>query len=180
MNHTGDHPFSVEGRRSGGRGRGHEERSRGRIFAHGDMRYVIVGLLAEKSSYGYELIKAIEERLNGAYSPSPGLIYPTLTMLEEMGYVTSKDLDGNKKFYSITLEGRTFLEINKPTVNKIIGRMAHAADLHQRTEDPRLVRAVQNLKLTLRLKGTASKLSDDQIKQIAEALDEAARKIETC
>ncbi len=180
MNHRGNHPYFAEGRMGGRRSRGPGEHHGGRIFGHGDMRYVILFLLAEKPFYGYELIKAIEERLNGAYSPSPGLVYPTLTMLEEMGFVASESMEGSKKSYSITSQGRTFLDINKPTVNKIIDRMAHASDLHRRGEDPRLVRAVQNLKLTLRLKSAASRLSNDQIKQIAQALDEAARKIEAC
>lgn len=180
MNHRGDHPSFAEGRMGGGRGRGPGEHHGGRIFGHGDMRYVILSLLAEKPFYGYELIKAIEERLNGAYSPSPGLVYPTLTMLEEMGFIESESAEGSKKSYSITSQGRTFLDINQPTVSKIMDRMAHAADLHRRGEDPRLVRAVQNLKLTLRLKSTSNRLSDDQIKQIAEALDVAAKKIEAC
>src|SRR5580700_5094131 len=60
----------------------------GRFFAHGDLRLVILRLTAEKPRHGYELIKAIEEQVAGAYSPSPGVIYPTLTLLEELGYVT--------------------------------------------------------------------------------------------
>jgi DNA-binding PadR family transcriptional regulator len=180
MNHRNERPPFFEGRMGRGHGRSEGEHHGGRIFGHGDMRYVILSLLSQKPSYGYELIKVIEERLSGAYSPSPGLVYPTLTMLEEMGFVTSESMDGNKKFFSITPQGRTFLEINKPTIDRITAHMAHVADLHRRGEDPRLVRATQNLKLTLRLKSIASKLSDDQINLIAEALDEAARKVEKC
>jgi len=151
-----------------------------RIFEHGDMRYVILALLSEKPSYGYELIKAVEEHLNGAYSPSPGLVYPILTMLEEMGYATSESGDGGKRFYSLTTQGKNYLKVNQSIVDAIFGRMAHAAALHRRTEAPPIVRAIQNLRLTLKLKSSAKELTDKQIRAIADALDEAARKIEQC
>src|SRR5215470_19747201 len=69
----------------------------GRFFAHGDLRLVILSLIAEKPRHGYEIIKAIEDQVGGAYSPSPGVIYPTLTLLEELGYVTVQASDGAKK-----------------------------------------------------------------------------------
>lgn len=88
-----------------GEGRGHPEHG-GRIFGHGEMRLVILQLLSESAAHGYELIKSIEERLNGAYAPSPGLIYPTLTQLEEAGYLSSASGEDSKRSYSITEEGR--------------------------------------------------------------------------
>ena len=66
----------------------------GRVFGHGGLRLVLLQLIADKPRHGYELIKAIEERLNGSYSPSPGVVYPTLTLLEELGYVTVSTADG--------------------------------------------------------------------------------------
>src|SRR5262245_41920153 len=72
----------------------HGSRSLGRFFAHGDLRLVILDLIAEKPRHGYEIIKAIEEQVAGAYSPSPGVIYPTLTLLEELGYVTVAEAEG--------------------------------------------------------------------------------------
>jgi len=182
MRYWGHNPARVM--KSGGRERedthlgGHHRG--GRIFDHGDVRYVILAFLSEKPSYGYELMKAIEERLNGAYAPSPGLVYPTLTVLEEMGYVAAESGDGAKKLYSVTPEGRAFLKINRTTVDHIFGRMAHAAALHKRTEAPQLVRAIENLKFTLKLKSGSKELTDKQIDTIASALDEAARKIEQC
>jgi DNA-binding PadR family transcriptional regulator len=165
----------------GGHGHGWRGGRQGqRIFDHGDIRFVILSLLAEKSSYGYELIKAIEDRLHGAYAPSPGLVYPTLTMLEEMEYVSVEEADSSKKLYAITSQGRRFLKANKPLVDRITDRMEHAAALHRRVESPQLVRALQNLKFTLRLKGNSVPLTDNQIRVIASALDEAARKIEQC
>src|SRR5712672_3287371 len=73
----------------------------GRFFAQGDLRLVILHLIAEKPRHGYEIIKAIEEQVAGAYSPSPGVIYPTLTLLEELGYVTVSTGDGAKKLHEI-------------------------------------------------------------------------------
>src|SRR5580704_5767171 len=89
----------------------------GRFFAHGDLRLVILHLIAEKPRYGYEIIKAIEEQVAGAYSPSPGVIYPTLTLLEELGYVTVNAGDGAKKLHEITAEGRAFLDANHRAVD---------------------------------------------------------------
>jgi DNA-binding PadR family transcriptional regulator len=160
----------------GGVGRHHEHR----IFDHGEVRYVIVALLAKKASHGYELIKDIEDLLSGAYSPSPGLVYPTLTMLEEMGFATSETGSGGKKLYSLTTEGKEFHKDNKALIESIFARMARAADLHGRAESPQIVRAIQNLRLTLKLKSSAKKLTDTQIRAIAVALDEAAKKIEQC
>ena len=90
----------------GGRFGGHRGGGRGgrvaRVFDHGDLRYVLLHLIAEKPRYGYELIKAIEEQVGGMYSPSPGVIYPTLTLLEELGYLRPETAEGTRKLYSIT------------------------------------------------------------------------------
>ena len=79
-----------------------------RPFQRGVFKYIILHYLKDKPSYGYEIIRALEERFHGFYVPSPGTVYPTLQMLEEMGYVTAVEQDG-KKVYTITDEGRRFL-----------------------------------------------------------------------
>src|SRR5512142_2757066 len=71
----------------------------GRFFAHGNLRLVILNLIGEKPRHGYEIIRAIEDAVGGAYSPSPGVIYPTLTLLEELGFVTVESAEGGKKLY---------------------------------------------------------------------------------
>ena len=106
------------GRRRGGPFRG------ARIFEQGDLKYVILQLMAEKPRHGYEIIKALEERFGGAYAPSAGTIYPTLSLLEDMGYATVSLEDGGKKVYAITDEGRTYLEQNKSAVDDIFERIA--------------------------------------------------------
>jgi DNA-binding PadR family transcriptional regulator len=87
----------------------------GRMLASGDLRLVALYFIEQQPRHGYDLIKAVEERSNGVYSPSPGIVYPALTYLEEAGYVTSA-ADGNKKLYTITEEGRAHLNENREAV----------------------------------------------------------------
>jgi DNA-binding PadR family transcriptional regulator len=91
---------------------------RSRLFEKGDLKYVILDLLKDKPSHGYEIIRALEERSHGFYSPSAGSVYPTLQLLEDMGYVSSVEQDG-KKTYSITDEGKAFLAERKENIDKI-------------------------------------------------------------
>jgi DNA-binding PadR family transcriptional regulator len=99
---------------------GHHFRHSGqeRMFHKGDFKYLILDLLKDKPRYGYEVIRELEERFHGFYSPSPGVVYPTLQYLEDMAYVTSREQDG-KKVYTITNEGLKFLEDQSQTVNDI-------------------------------------------------------------
>jgi len=89
-----------------------------RMFHRGDFKYLILDLLKIKPRYGYEVIRELEERSHGFYSPSPGVVYPTLQYLEDTGHVTSREQDG-KKVYTITQEGLKFLEDRSQTVNDI-------------------------------------------------------------
>jgi DNA-binding PadR family transcriptional regulator len=93
-----------------------------RPFGRGDLKYVILDLLKEKPRYGYEIIRDLEERSHGFYTPSPGTVYPTLQMLEEMGYASASERDG-KKIYTITKEGKKFLEEQKDSADEVRGHM---------------------------------------------------------
>jgi len=93
-------------------------------FQKGDLKYVILDLIKDKPRYGYEIIRALEERSHGFYTPSPGVVYPTLQMLEEMGYTTSTLQDG-KKVYSITKEGLQFLAERKAFADEIRSHIRH-------------------------------------------------------
>jgi DNA-binding PadR family transcriptional regulator len=150
---------------------------RGRIFDHGDLRLVLLQLIAEKPRHGYEIIKAIEERLGGAYSPSPGVIYPTLTMLEELGQATVVEQDG-KKLYAITPAGEAVLRENVVTVEAIQARIAEVAATSAETPPASVIRATENLKLALRLKLRGGALTEAQAKAVAAALDAAAAAVE--
>jgi DNA-binding PadR family transcriptional regulator len=163
----------------GMRGRGGGPGGLGRFFAHGDLRHVVLNLIAEKARHGYEIIKAIEERVGGAYSPSPGVIYPTLTLLEELGYVSvNAGGDGGKKLYTITPEGQAFLEANRATLDALHARMDEAGRTHGRGDAPQVVRAMENLKMALRLRFAREQLTDEQLNAVAAALDNAATTIE--
>jgi DNA-binding PadR family transcriptional regulator len=95
----------------------------GRMLAQGDLKLLALALIAEQPRHGYELIKLIEEKTSGCYSPSPGVVYPTLTFLEEAGYVTSES-DGAKKRYTITNEGRAYLDQNRDVADMVLERLA--------------------------------------------------------
>jgi DNA-binding PadR family transcriptional regulator len=164
------------GRGRPGRGGGRSEL--GRFFAHGDLRLVVLHLIAEKPRHGYEVIKAIEERVAGAYSPSPGVVYPTLTLLEDLGYVTVSTGEGAKKLHAITAEGRAFLDANRAAVDALLARMDEAGRARGAGPAPQVVRAMENLKLALRMRLSRGPLSEDQANAVAAALDAAATGVE--
>lgn len=150
---------------------------RERLFDNGELRLVILQLVAEKPSYGYELIKAIEERLAGGYAPSPGVVYPTLTMLEEEGYATVSSTESNKKLYAVTERGQEYLKENEAMVKAVFERMENAGMAFGRGRSPQIMRAMMNLRFALKMRASQGTLSPEQIRKIAETLDTAARAI---
>ncbi len=113
------HGFGFGGRH--GFGGGDMVRA-GRMLATGDLRLIALALIAEQPRHGYEIIKVLEEKTAGWYSPSPGIVYPTLTFLEEAGYVTAQ-AEGAKKLYTITDEGRAYLDQNRDFVDAVLERL---------------------------------------------------------
>src|SRR5271155_929118 len=112
------------GGRHGGFGEGGEDMMRARrMLAQGDLRLIALAFIAEAPRHGYEIIKLLEEKTADWYSPSPGIVYPTLTYLEEAGYVTAST-EGSKKLYTITEEGRTYLQSNRELVDVVLDRLA--------------------------------------------------------
>jgi DNA-binding PadR family transcriptional regulator len=107
----------------GGRGFGWHGFRAGRKLGGDDLQLVILALLSEKPHHGYEIIKALEERSGGFYSPSPGMVYPALTYLEELGYASVEN-DGSKKLYRITDEGAAHLQNNRRVVDSIFAQLA--------------------------------------------------------
>jgi DNA-binding PadR family transcriptional regulator len=151
---------------------------RGRVFDQGELRFVLLALIAEAPSHGYEIIKAIEDRLGGTYSPSPGVIYPTLTLINELGFATVSESGGGRKLYTITEEGRAHLAENKPVVDAVFARMERASASTAGGRAPQVMRAMENMKMALRLRVSRGPLSEDDAQAIADALDAAARAIE--
>jgi DNA-binding PadR family transcriptional regulator len=147
-----------------------------RFFDSGHLRLVILQLIADKPSYGYEIIKAIEERLAGAYSPSPGVVYPTLTLLEEEGLATVVvSSDGNRKLYEATEQGKEHLKANRGHLKAIFGRMEQAGRAFGRGRSPQVKRAIMNLRFALKMRLSRGDLNSEQVGKIAEAIDAAAR-----
>lgn len=159
-----------------GHGHGRGRRGGGRIFGHGGLRLVLLQLIAEQPRHGYELIKDIEERLGGGYSPSPGIVYPTLTMLEELGHATVSDEEGGRKRYAVTDAGRRFLDEQRAVVDELMSRMSGPNASAGRP--PQVVRALENFKMAVRMRLSQIPLSDEQANAIVDVLDDAAKTIE--
>lgn len=173
----------LGGGRGRGRGFGGETSSRGegRIFGHGGLRFVLLHLIGEKPSHGYELIKVIEERLGGHYTPSPGTVYPTLTLLEELSLLTVDLADeGGRKLYRITDAGRSYLEENRVIVDKLLQRLNGGIDGAgpRGGRPPQVRRAIENLKLAMRMRLSGEELSTEQANAFAAVLDHAAQQLE--
>src|SRR6185503_18781351 len=117
------HGFGGGRHGRGGDAGGGDMMRAGRMLAQGDLRLLALALIAEQPRHGYEIIKVLEEKTEGWYAPSPGIVYPTLTYLEEAGYVTAQ-ADGTKKLYTITSEGRVYLEQNRAFVDAVLERLA--------------------------------------------------------
>jgi DNA-binding PadR family transcriptional regulator len=159
--------------------RGRHFRGRmGRIFEQGDLKYVILRLLEEKPRHGYEIIKELEDRFGGAYSPSPGTVYPTLTMLEDLGYAKVTEDEGGRKVYEITPEGAAYLAEHSTTVDSIFERIARFVEgfldtpvIEVNTAFRRVGRAAY---------GNAAKNVNDRAKlqRIREILEHAAAELE--
>lgn len=121
------HGGGFGGRGFGGGFGGGDLMRAGRMLAQGDLRLLALALIEQQPRHGYEIIKLIEEKTGGWYSPSPGTVYPTLTYLEEAGYVTV-EAEGSKKLYTITAEGRAYLDANRGIVDAVLGRLAAAGE----------------------------------------------------
>ena len=165
------------GRHGGGRGGPWERGRRFRPFEQGDLRYLVMDLIAQQPRHGYELIKAIEDQLGGHYSPSPGVIYPTLTLLEETGLIAS-EAQGAKKLYSLTDEGRAWLEAEAAGVRAARERLAEARTRFGGEPRPEIERALHNLRAAMQVRLGKGELSSEALGAITAALDRAAGEVE--
>jgi DNA-binding PadR family transcriptional regulator len=182
----GRHEHGFEGRggfegrhHGGGRGwlghgfGGHRER----LFDAGDLKLVILKLLSEQPSYGYQLIKTMEQRLAGGYTPSAGVVYPTLTLLEEEGLATSSTENG-KKVYSVTQEGLSYLEENKRRLEQLFERLEEAGRGFARGRSPELMKAFMNLRGAVVARVSRDSITAEQIQKITDAINAAAKAID--
>jgi DNA-binding PadR family transcriptional regulator len=162
----------------GGPGQRRHRRGPFRMFEQGDLKYVILRLLEEKPRHGYEVIKELEDRFGGAYSPSPGTVYPTLTMLEDLGYARASVEEAGKKIYEITDAGRAYLKENSETVDGIFERMARFVEGF--LDEPMMEVNGAFKRLGRATYGTASRHVRDveRLRKVREILDRAAREVE--
>jgi DNA-binding PadR family transcriptional regulator len=171
-----DWPFGRFGRRwgFGGFNQGPSER----FFGRGDLKVIILELLKEQPRHGYDIIRALEDRMRGTYRPSPGSVYPTLQMLEDLGYVTSTQQDG-KKIYAITDEGRRYLSDQQPTIDDIRSRISAGWDAAQRPEVADLMHEMQQLARALFRHGARGALQDpERLKQLRAILARARAEVD--
>ena len=169
-----------EGGHHGGHRHGHHSGGRrgGRLFDYGELRLLCLAMIAEQPRHGYELMKAIEERMSGSYSPSPGVIYPTLSWLEDMGYTAAETVDAGRKRYRITPEGEAFLAANRASIDALLARIGPAGGGTPDGVPAPLLRAMENLKLALRLRLRGGPLDPEAARTIAAAIDAAAQAVE--
>lgn len=147
---------------------------RGRMFGAGDLRLVLLALIAEKPSHGYELIRAIEAKFGGAYAPSPGAVYPTLTMLEEQDYIRGETREGSKKVYAVTPEGEAHLRANEAAVQGVMARMSLSAEAMP-GEDAHAVReAIRTLRHAI---GMQRRWTPGEAERVRGIIERAAREI---
>ena len=172
VGHRGRHSFG------GGRWGGDHRGRRRRVIDSGELRLVLLALIAEQPRHGYELIRAIEELTGGSYVPSPGMIYPTLTLLQDMGQIEEAKSDGARKLFQITAEGTAHLAQRKDEVDALLARLAALAAAERRGEAAPVRRAMENLRTALAYRLDREELRSDTLHEIAAILDEAARKIE--
>ncbi len=144
-------------------------------FQKGDLKYVILDLIKDKPRYGYEIIRALEERSHGFYTPSPGVVYPTLQMLEEMGYVSAAERD-SKKVYTITEEGLQFLDERKDLADEVKSHMKHHWNPQKAGAMGQMVGELGRIG---KLMGRNIRYADaDQIRRVGEVISRAYREIE--
>jgi DNA-binding PadR family transcriptional regulator len=163
---------------SGGDGWGGRQRGRRRMFDSGELRLVLLKLIADEPRHGYDLIRAIEEMTHGAYAPSPGVVYPTLTLLEDMGLIAESESGGTRKAFAATPDGMIHLEEKKEEVDALLERLAGLGDDRRKAGGPPIKRAVGNLLAALWHRVTRDDVDERAIHDIAAILDEAAQKIE--
>lgn len=168
-------PFRFDFDEDGG-GR-HGRRSK-RMFESGELRLVLLKLIADEPRHGYDCIRAIEDLTGGEYAPSPGVIYPTLTLLEDMGLIEEAPSKVSRKPYQVTKEGRAHLEERSAEVEALLERLQDLKPREPRSAGPAIGRAVKNLMTALSHRVGRDGLDDELLHEIAAILDEAAQKIE--
>ena len=171
-------PFEFNWDMGEGRGRGPRGGGRRRRMFDGDeLRLLLLKLIADQPRHGYDLIRDIEERTGGAYAPSAGVVYPTLTMLDEMGQIEAVS-EGSRRQYAATDAGRAHLAEREKEVADLIARLDALGEERGRVDRAPVKRAMANLFTAISHRAMRGDITDDTLHGFAEIIDEAARKIE--
>ncbi|MBB3860863.1 DNA-binding PadR family transcriptional regulator [Novosphingobium hassiacum] len=175
----GEGPFGGRGH-GGGRGGpdgGGRGRRGARMFAGGELRLLLLHLVAEQPRHGYDLIRAVGDLAGGEYAPSPGVVYPTLALLVDEGLIAEEVGEGPRKAFAVTEAGRAELAARQAEIDTIVARLKEVGDQRERSDSPPVRRAMGNLHAVLRNRAVAG-FEPEAAHAIADILDEAARKIE--
>ncbi len=170
--------FAKSGNQRRRREGGGNNMRRRRMFGPGELRLVLLAMLAEEARHGYELIKALEEMTAGAYSPSPGTIYPTLQMLADEGAIAEEDSGDAKKLFKATDAGLAELEERSREIDELWERLGRKRENARPKGSAELFRAMGNLATVLKNKAANGGLKDMDKEQVVDLIDELARKIE--
>jgi DNA-binding PadR family transcriptional regulator len=162
---------------AGGRGAGGRGGGRRRLFDSGELRLLLLHLIAQGPRHGYDLIRAMEELSGGAYAPSPGMVYPLLTMLAEMELV-SEQADGARKLFAITDAGTAVLTEEQAALEAALSRLQTLAVKADRVDGAPIRRAMENLKMALRNRLEKEGADADTMFDVVALIDDAAAKIE--
>ena len=148
------------------------------MFDGGELRLVLLKLIADEPRHGYELIKAIEELTGGAYAPSPGIVYPALSMLDEMDLIAEQPSEGAKKRFAVTDAGRALLAEQAEAVAGLMARLESIGAHRARGDGAPVRRAMVNLRQAVQDRLSHGEVSPDTLHDIAALIDEAAQKVE--
>lgn len=173
-----DGPFEFHFGGGHGRHGGGREGRRRRMFSSEELQLILLKLIADEPRHGYALIKAVEELTHGDYAPSPGVVYTSLELLEDMGLIERHASEGAKKQFAATNEGRTQLKERQEEVGALFERLEATGEGRRKSARPELGRAVGNLMAALRNRAAHGGWNEELLNEVIDILDEAARRIE--
>lgn len=170
-------PLSSDNQPEQAGGCGSRRKRREKMLEASEIRLLMLHFLEQRAAHGYELIKSVEELSKGEYSPSPGIIYPNLTLLEEVEAIEVVDAQATRKAYRLTPAGRTQLAEERETVTRLIARLSSLAVLVNNRRIPAVEQAIHGLKMALNQRLAQADISESALQTLIQALHEAAEKI---
>lgn len=152
--------------------------SRARMFDSGELRLVILALVAEEDRHGYDIISVLEEKTGGLYAPSPGTVYPTFQLLEEMALIESKGSQGKKRLYGITSAGKAYLAEREDDIARLMARLEDHGEQRKQADARPIKPAVKRLIKAFMVKMAETSGDEETLQKVGKIIDKAAKKIE--